>query len=209
MLIEFVSNHNSSMLKTTHCLLLFIVGFMFFIPASAQKVQSDFNTNTDFSKFKTYAWLAPGDSVLNRADPRKLFGGYIEKDANHELQTRGMKLVKEQPDAIFIFYTSVEEITKYSQSPTLSVGVAVGVGYPGYYGPAYYAGGSVPVAGGKVTSTTEEDGTLGYSMYDAKTGKLVWNASVDKTFKLSDDIAKIIEDYTIKIFKKYPVKKSK
>lgn len=194
-------------IKRTLSLLLVIGGVMIFIPAKAQKVKSDFNVNTDFNKFKTYAWLAPGDSVLNRADPHKLFGGYIEKDANQELQSRGMKLVKDQPDAIFIFYTSVEEITKYSQSPTLSVGVAVGVGYPGYYGPAYYAGGSVPVAGGKVTTSIEEDGMLGYSMYDTSTGKLVWSGSVEKTFKMSDDLAKIIADYTIKIFKKYPVKK--
>lgn len=205
--VKRLSNCHFSISKRMLSLLLVVVSVMIVIPTKAQKVMSDFNTNTDFNKFKTYAWLAPGDSVLNRADPHKLFGGYIEKDANQELQSRGMKLVKEQPDAIFIFYTSVEEITKYSQSPTLSVGVGVGVGYPGYYGPAYYAGASVPVAGGKVTATTEEDGTLGYSMYDAKTGKLVWNASVNKTFKMSDDIAKIIADYTIKIFKKYPVKK--
>jgi Domain of unknown function (DUF4136) len=192
-------------LRTIGCLAF----LFFFLPGNAQKVIADFNTNTDFNKFKTYAWLAPGDSVLNRPDPHKLFGGYVEKDANQELQSRGMKLVKDQPDAIFIFYTSVDEITKYSQSPTLSVGVAVGVGYPGYYGPAYYAGGSVPVAGGKVTASIEEDGMLGYSMYDTSTGKLVWSGSVEKTFKMSDDIAKIIADYTVKIFKKYPVNKKK
>lgn len=181
----------------------------FFLTGNAQKVMFDYNTNTDFTKYKTYAWLAHNDSVLNRPAPEKLFGGYIEKDANQELKNRGMKLVSENPDAIFIFYTSVDEIVRYSQSPTLSVGVGVGVGFPGYFGPAYYAGGSAPVAGGKITETIEEDGTIGYSMYDARTGKLLWNGSISKTFKLSDDIAKIIEDYTIRIFTKYPVKKSR
>jgi hypothetical protein len=184
--------------------------FLFFtITGVAQSVSSDFSTNTDFTKFKTYAWLAPGDSVLNRPSPQKLFGGYIEKAANQELQGRGLKLVKEQPDVVVMFFTSVEEFTQYSQSATLSVGVGVGVGYPGYYGGGYYVGASAPVAGGKVTATIKEDGSLGYSMYDTKTGKLVWTGKAEKQFKMSDDIAKIIQDYTIKIFKKYPVKKSK
>ena len=30
---------------------------------------------------------------------------------------------------------------------------------------------------------------------------------VEKTFKATDDVEKIIGDYTAKIFKKYPVKK--
>ncbi len=177
---------------------------LFFFPSigNAQGVSSDYNTNTDFTKYKTYAWLAPGDSVLNRPAGEKLFGGYVEKAANQELQSRGMKLVKEQPDAVIIFFTSVEEFTQYSQSATLSVGVGVG-------GPGYYVGGSAPVAGGKITATTKEDGSLGYSMYDTKTRKLVWTAKAEKQFKLSDDIPKMIQDYTAKIFKKLPLKKQK
>ncbi len=183
--------------------------FSFFLPGNAQSVSSDYNTSTDFTKYKTYAWLAPGDSVLNRPDPFKLFGGYVEKAANQELTSRGLKLVKEKPDAVLMFFTSVEEFIHYSESATLSVGVGVGVGYPGYYGGGYYVGGSVPVAGGKVTATTKEDGSLGFSMYDTSTGKLVWNGKAEKQFKMSDDIAKIIEDYTRKIFKKSPIKKQK
>lgn len=192
-------------LRATGCLAL----LFFFTTTYAQSVSVDYNSNVDFSKFKTYAWLAPHDSVLNRIAPEKLFGGTVTHFANQELKSRGLKQVSENPEAIFVFYTSVEEITKYSQSPTLSVGVGVGVGYPGYYGPGYYAGASVPVAGGKVTATTQEDGTLGFSMYDTTNGKLIWTASIEKKFKMSDDISKIIEDNTVKIFKKLPVKKQK
>jgi hypothetical protein len=195
--------------KITVMLLLIVTGIMSLKSAQCQSVKTDYNNATDFKKFKTYAWLAPGDSVLNRPAPEKLFGGYIEKAANEELKSRGLMLVKENPDAVLMFFTSVEEFIQYSESATLSVGVGVGVGYPGYYGGGYYVGGSVPVAGGKVTATTKEDGSLGYSMYDTSTGKLVWTGKAEKQFKMSDDIAKIIEDYTIKIFKKYPVKKSK
>lgn len=193
------------LLRITGCL-----AFIFFsLTGNAQSVSADYNTNNDFTKYKTYAWLAPGDSVLNRPAPEKLFGGYIEKAANEELKSRGLKFVSEKPDVVLMFFTSVEEITTYSQSATLSVGVGVGVGYLGYYGGGYYVGGSVPVAGGKITATTKEDGSLAYSMYDTSTGKLVWTGKAEKKFKMSDDIAKIIEDYTIRIFKKLPIKKQK
>jgi len=168
----------------------------------AQSVSSDYNTHVDFSKFKTYAWLAPGDSVLNRIPPGKLFGGYIMHFANQELAQKGLKPDTLKPDAIFVFYTSVDEITTYSQSPTLNIGVGIG-------GPGYYVSAAGPVAGGKITATTQQDGTLKYSMFDTSTGDQVWWGMAEKTFKMSDDIEKIIADYTNRIFRKYPRGKKK
>jgi hypothetical protein len=185
----------------TKKIFLLVAGVSFLFSAlRAQSVVSDHDTGTDFKKFKTYAWLAPGDSVLNRYRSDKLYGGYIVYAANKELAGRGLKMDTLKPDAIFVFYTSVEEITTYSQSATLSVGVGVA-------GPGYYVSGAVPVAGGKITATTEEDGVLKYVMYDTGTSKMVWSGMVGKRFKLTDDVEKIIADYTTKIFKKYPVKK--
>jgi hypothetical protein len=168
--------------------------------ANAQKVSADYDTKTDFKKYKTYAWLAPGDSVLNRYRKDKLYCGYITYAANQEITSRGLKMDSLKPDLIFVFNTSVEEMTRYSESPTLSVGVGVA-------GPGYYVGGYAPVAGGKITETTEEDGILSYDMYDTQTRKLVWTARAGKTFLLSDDIEEIIVDVTADIFKKLPLKK--
>ena len=178
----------------------FLVAFMLATQIHAQSVKTDRDTGTDFKKIKTYAWLAPGDSVLNRYRRDKLFCGTIVYAANKELSNRGLKMDTLKPDAIFIFYTSVQEITTYSQSPTLYMGVGVA-------GPGYYVSGAGPVAGGNITSSVEEDGMLKYAMYDTKTRNLVWTGMVEKTFKPSDDVEKIILDYTAKIFKKYPIKK--
>ena len=127
-------------------------------------------------------------------------GGYIEYAANKELKGRGMQGDTLRPDAIFMYYTSTAEIITYSQTPTLSVGVGVA-------GPGYYVSGSAPVAGGKIIATSEQDGALKLVMFDTSTGKMVWSAMVEKRFKLTDDVDKIVVDYTAKIFKKYPLKK--
>lgn len=167
--------------------------------AKAQKVFSDYDATADFKKYKTYAWIAPGDSVLNRYRADKVYGGYITYAANQELKGKGMKMDTLKPDAIFVFDTSVSDRTKYTQGATLSVGVAVA-------GPGYYAAGSAPVAGGKITESTVTDGVLTYAMYDTQTRKLIWTANVKKTLTMTEDIQKIIGEYTRKIFKKLPIK---
>lgn len=182
--------------------MLTAVIFLISFHSHSQSVKSDHNTQIDFKKFKTYAWLAPGDSVLNRYRHDKLYGGTIMYAANQELSTRGLKMDTLNPDAVFIFYTSVDEITQYSQSATLSIGVGVA-------GPGYYVAGSAPVAGGNITATTVEDGSLKFVMYDTDSKQLVWSGMANKTFKMSDDVQKIIMDYTAKIFKKYPISKKK
>jgi Domain of unknown function (DUF4136) len=190
---------NKSMLRFTGC---FVVFFIFSFTTEAQKITSDFDSKADFAKYKTYAWLAPGDSVLNRYRADKLFCGYITYAADRELKERGMKKDTLKPDAIFVFNTQVHEITTYTQGPTLSVGVGVA-------GPGYYMGGSAPVAGGKISASTSEDGAINYVMYDAMTGKMVWTGWAEQNFKMSDDIQKIIGNVTTKIFKKSPLKKGR
>lgn len=170
-----------------------------FPTAKAQSINVDYDTHNDFTQYKTYAWLAPGDSVLNRYRADKLYGGYITYAADQELKSKGLKNDTLRPDAIFVFNTQYHEVIKYSQSPTLSLGVGVA-------GPGYYVAGSVPVAGGKITATSQEDGILSFAMYDTRTRKLVWTANGKKTFKMSDDLQKLIGDTTTKIFKKLPLK---
>jgi hypothetical protein len=181
-------------------------------------VYSDYDRQIDLSKFKTYAWLAPGDSILNGERNDKLYGGSIVYFANQELKNKGMLLVDSQPDAIFVFSTQVDEKTTYTQRPTLSVGVSGVVPTnnqvinPGYNGPVaggpayYYVGGSAPVAGGEIIATQVNDGRLIFDMYSAKTAKLVWTGSVSKKFKPSEDVQKMINDYTKRVFKKFPIK---
>lgn len=170
--------------------------------AQAQAIRSDHDIKTDFKKFKTYAWLAPGDSVLNRPRRDKLYGGAITHFANRELTSRGLKPVTDNPDAILVFYTSVEETTIYSQSATLSMGVGVA-------GPGYFIAGSAPVAGGKITSRIAEDGTLKYAMYDTQTGKQVWWGMASRQISMKEDIEKLLDQYTARIFRKFPVRKKK
>ena len=102
--------------------------------------------------------------------------------------------------------TSILRIIFSILFPLISIGATPSVGVA-VAGPGYYVGGSAPVAGGKITESTEQGGTLLYAMYEASNRKLVCTGRVQTKFKMSDDIQKLISNYTVKIFKKFPVKK--
>jgi hypothetical protein len=181
---------------------LFIL-IIFFSSRTYSQVFSDQDRNVDLNKFKTYAWIAPGDSVLNRQRPDKVFSGYIMHTANLELKAKGISIDTIRPSALFVFHTNVQNETRYSQSPSLSVGVGVA-------GPGYYVGGMAPVAGGEITESTYQKGSLTFEMYDTQTGHLVWTGGYKKDFSAySDDVQKIISGAVKKIFKKLPIKLSK
>jgi hypothetical protein len=163
---------------------------------------SDHDTKADFSKYKTYAWLAPGDSVLNAPRADKIYGNLIVQVADAELQKKGMTIDVNTPDALFMFDSRVENKVQYTQSPTVSVGV-------GFGGPGYYVGGMAPVSGGQMRASTYEEGMLIYNMYDTRTGKLLWSGGARKEVTNSANIEATIKKAASFIFLKLPVKHKK
>lgn len=160
--------------------------------ASGYQTQSWKAKGVDLKSYKSYAWVVPGDTVLGHRRDDKLYGGTIQSVADSELKAKGMTVDTQQPDAVFMFDTRLEDHVRYTQSPTVSVGF--GVGSPGYYGgPGYYMGGMVPVAGGDVTANYYKQGTLVIEMYDLKTQKLLWRGWATKDIDYSTDM-----DYTLR-----------
>ena len=163
---------------------------------SPMKIHSDKDSGTDFSKYKTYAWVQP------TGKPPLLYAGFMEHTTAIELAKKGMVLDDKNPDAVFIFETKLEARTEYVQSPTVGVGV-------GFGGPGYYAGFEMPVAGGEITAQTYHDGMLMVSMYDTKSKKLIWWGSAEESVEMSDDIEKKIQQALHYMFYKFPKKRAK
>jgi len=178
---------------------LSLAGLLLLSTAAMAQVFSHYDGQVDFKSYKTYAWIAPGDSVLNKERPDKLFGGFIMYTANEELKKKGLAIDTVRPSVLFVFHTKVQEKTKYTQGATLSVGVGVA-------GPGYYAGGMAPVAGGAITESFYQNGSLAFEMFDTQTGHLIWTGGDKRDFTNSDDIQKMITASVKKIMKKLPIK---
>lgn len=102
------------------------------------KAFSNYDKKTDFSKYKTFAWIAPYDTVISMHRKDKPYGNYIIKTCDAELIKKGMVLDTVNPDVVFMFDTRLNQSVEYKESGTLSVGVSVYA--PAYYGQNYYGG---------------------------------------------------------------------
>ena len=117
-----------------------------------------------------------------------------------------MTIDNQNPDAIFIFDTRIDEKIKGHHAPEMNSSVGYG-GYGfGYVGAGYYVGPSVPIYGGEISSVPVEEGTLVYSMYDRNTGKLLWKGAARQELSAKTDVEHTVKKATRFIFSKLKVK---
>ena len=153
----------------------------------------------ELKKYKTYAWVKPDNPDDETRKDDKLYAGLILESANAELRKKGFKLDAENPDAVFLFDTKVEERMKYSQNPYVTVGV-------GFGGPGYYGGFSAPVSGGQFIAHETVQGMLFIEMYDTKSQKLLWRGWAEEEITQKNDVEADIKKAVKHIFIRLPVK---
>lgn len=153
----------------------------------------------DLKQFKTFAWAKPGNEEYQKSYDKKQNIPFIITLTNEELKKKGFKLDNENPQAIFIADTKIEERVAYNQSPQVSVGF-------GFGGPGYYGGFAAPVAGGQITEQHFTQGMLFIEMYDIKTQKLLWRGWAEEKITFKNDIEADIRKAVKDIFIRLPVK---
>lgn len=134
-------------LKFIPLLLLFV-----FASCSTVKVVSDYDSKTDFTKYKTFAFYKPG---IDKAKISDLDKKRIMREIEANLTLKGMS-ISETPDMLVSIFTKERErIDIYNNN----------YGYWGYgYGPWY--------GGTSVSSSTE--GTLFIDFIDTNNNELFW-----------------------------------
>lgn len=186
--------------------LLFVLAMFLVSCGGSMKISSSKVTKGDVQQYKSYAWVAPGDTALNSRRDDKMYSGLIVKSANEELQKKGMTLDSQNPDVVFMFDTRVREDVEYRKIPDNRVRTYNSYGYSaGGYG-VYYAGGYNPMQNLESTSVITEKGTLTYLMYDRKTDKLVWQGSTTRDLTAKTNIEATIKRATKFIFAELPIK---
>lgn len=153
----------------------------------------------DLKKYKTFAWAKPSNEEDEGRKDDKVYAGLILELANEELVKKGFVLDTDQPDAVFIFDTRVENRVSYSQTPQVSMGI-------GFGGPGYYGGFSAPVAGGDFVQHNYQQGMLFIEMYDTKTQKLLWRGWAEEQITYKNDIESDIRTAVKHIFMRLPVR---
>src|SRR5215472_6875020 len=129
--------------------------FLSVVPASAQDVRYDFDKDKDFSKYKTYKWVAIKDAER----PDELTAKQLMGAVDTVLASKGLTKTESETADLYIGYqtaiSSEKEFTSYN----------TGWGYGPGWGGGWYGGGMSSTTTYGSTSTVYV-GQLDLSMYD-------------------------------------------
>jgi len=165
--------------------------------ALGQDVRYNFDKNADFSKFKTYKWVALKDA----ATVNDLVGKQIIAAVDAELATKGLTKVDDDSANLYIGYQAGVGQEKQFTSFSSDWG----------YGGGWYRGGWYGGMGGSSTTTGQTStiyvGQLALDMYDSANKDLAWRGVASKTIdpkakpeKQQKNLAKAVK----KMLKNYP-----
>jgi len=143
-------NRKKKQMKTRHFIPVILLAFLL-TACSTVKVVSDYDTQTDFSKYKTFAFYKPG---IDKAKISDLDKKRIMRAIEANLISKGMTISKTPDMLVSIFTKEKERVDVYNN-----------YSYWGYgYSPWYN--------GTHVSTSTE--GTLFIDLIDRSKNELVW-----------------------------------
>ncbi len=166
--------------------LLIMVSSLALTSCSTVSVYADYELNTNFNQFKTYAFDKTSIDAVEISDLDKR---RILRAIDQQLEAKGMTK-SQNPDVIVSFFTKERE-----QVDIMNNNWGMGFGWGWGWGPMW---------GGSMVSTFVE-GTLFIDIVEAKTNELKWQGqgvgALNPTSKKKEErIIKFVE----RIFKDYP-----
>jgi len=170
-------------IKLLSLTLLFLV-----TSCSSVRVTTDYDTEADFSNYKTFAFYKKG---IDKVDISDLDKKRILKAVEHELLAKGFTK-SENPDVLVnIFTKSRQKVDIYNNNNNMYYGW-----HPWYYGPNF---------GMHISKYTE--GTLFVDLIDANKKELAWQGIGSGALNTSGNITKKeerIKEFVAEIMAKYP-----
>jgi len=173
---------------------LFLMGVS---SAFAQDVRYDFDKDKEFSKYKTYKWVA----IKGAEMPDELTQKALTSAIDTQLAAKGLTKTDSENADLYIGYQTAlgqeKEFTSYN----------TGWGYGPGWGGGWYGYGGMSTTTTYGSTSTVYIGQLDLSMYDPTAKQLVWRGTASKTLdpkakpeKKQKNINKAVE----KLLKKYP-----
>jgi len=173
---------------------LFLMGVS---SAFAQDVRYDFDKDKEFSKYKTYKWVA----IKGAEMPDELTQKALTSAIDTQLAAKGLTKTDSENADLYIGYQTAlgqeKEFTSYN----------TGWGYGPGWGGGWYGYGGMSTTTTYGSTSTVYIGQLDLSMYDPAAKQLVWRGTASKTLdpkakpeKKQKNINKAVE----KLLKKYP-----
>jgi hypothetical protein len=161
--------------------------------ATSPRIYSNEDPAAAFSSYSTYAFQAKLGT--DRPEYTSLLSQYLKTTVQREMNARGYKEVKENPDILVNFFVQTEEKIRSTSTPS----------YGGYYGYRPYGtwGG---YAGYETRITQYTEGTLTVDLIDASRDQLVWEGTLIDRIRgdEAENLRPRVEEAVVNVFTKFP-----
>ena len=137
------------------------------VACSSTPATSNADPTVDFSKYKTYAFMA--DLATDKSSYQSLETTYLKESVSREMKKLGLQQVADNPDLAINFSIETQEKVTSRSVPT----GGVGIGYDPYYDVYYDSWGMNHTT--RIDQYTE--GKLNIDAIDVASRKLVWQGS--------------------------------
>jgi hypothetical protein len=190
-----MSRSKSTIVKRYHAILFLLLSTAVVSCSPSLKVTSDYDSNVNFTQFKTFRMERPSDA--SQQSVSQLNQDRVFKAVRAEMIKKNFIEAADSADLIVHTVTIFKDMQSVSSSTNY-------YGYGGYYRPYGWGGG---MASGHTTYNVQnyKDGSLIIEVIDAATRKLVWegvgNKEIDKPSKNPD---KDIPDAVASIMAQFP-----
>lgn len=162
------------------------------VGCSSVTVDSDFDHDVDFSKYKTFAWYDHSGAEHQPQRPNQIVDARIHRAMAEELIKKGFtQTAPDTADFLVTYYTSTE-----SKIDVYHSGYGYGYGYwGGWWGPY----------GMPTTQVTQYDvGTLIVDIIDGSTNDLVWRGMIQKALAGNEGSEEKVKGYVAQVLKSFP-----
>ena len=176
--------------RTERFCLAFVLALMACSVTYGQDVITNYLPGTDFSKYRTYAWVSIG---LNGA-PDQILDTQIKQSIDSQLAAKGLtKVDNNKADLLVRYHVGVSKEKEWNAN-----GIGDVFRWPGM---------ATATGSATATSTTIDVGTLVLDMFDPTVKQLVWTGHATKTINPSKDPQKNqknIDKAMQKLLKEFP-----
>lgn len=184
-------------------------GIVFLLASCSSTAHIEKDDNTDFSRYKTFAWLdKDGEGSYDRNKKNDLMEMKIREAVSIELQkSAGWKEVKNRPDMLLSYDVLVEKGIKGSNNPVYSRPYSrlVYNPYTRRYTTVYYPS---QLLGYERDEREIREGTITITMIDTRTDKTVWQGWTTDEVNSRNLTSREIQSAVRSIFKKFDLAKN-
>jgi hypothetical protein len=209
MLLNLLFHHKRKNMKPKIMRLSGYISFVLLLAACGTTAHIEKDDHTDFSRYKTFAWIDKDGEGANDHNRRNdLTEQKIREAVNIELEkTSGWREVKNRPDVLLSYDVLVEKASRESNSPVYSRPYSrlVYNPYTRRYTTIYYPSQFV---GYERDERPVKEGTVTISMIDARTDKTVWQGWTTDEVSNRNLTSKEIQNSVKAIFKKFDLAKN-